>query len=112
MRSISLREANRFFRRNCSCIPFFPRAPKAHSDHASRIRKDDVAVKGTERTPLLPVSSDAEMSRELAAAVVEYPDLPDRLKVHKENAYWHFLSLEFNQAAIVVRFAKLLGFQA
>lgn len=58
---------------------------------------------------ILPASSDPEMSRALAATIVRYLDLPDRLKMHKENAYRHFLSREFNQGAIDVRFARLLG---
>jgi hypothetical protein len=49
------------------------------------------------------------MSREMAAAVTQYLESPDMLKLHKENACRHFLSREFKQTAIDARFAELLG---
>ena len=58
---------------------------------------------------IVPAASDTEMSRDLVAAVVRYLDSPEHLAAHKENAYHYFLSRDFNQAAIDVRFAKLLG---
>ena len=58
---------------------------------------------------ILPATSDIEMSRQLSAAVVEYLENPDRLQTHKQAAYRHFQSRNFNQDAISVRFAELLG---
>ena len=54
-------------------------------------------------------SSDIEMSREATAAIMEYLESPDVLKVHQENAYRHFQSRDFKQATIDARFAELLG---
>jgi glycosyltransferase involved in cell wall biosynthesis len=58
---------------------------------------------------ILSATSDVEMGRELSAAVVRYLETPDRLKEHKENAYRHFQSREFDQDAIDARFTELLG---
>src|SRR5258708_5894467 len=58
---------------------------------------------------VLSATSDIDMSRELSVAVIGYLETPERLKEHKENAYRHFRSKEFNQDAIDARFAKLLG---
>jgi glycosyltransferase involved in cell wall biosynthesis len=61
---------------------------------------------------ILPATSDTEMSRQLSAAVVEYLENPDRLQAHKQAAYRHFQSRDFNQDAISVRFAELLGIRS
>jgi glycosyltransferase involved in cell wall biosynthesis len=58
---------------------------------------------------VLHASTDAEMGREMATAVIKYLDSPDILRMHKENAYRHFLSREFKQQSIDTRFAELLG---
>ena len=58
---------------------------------------------------ILHTSTDAEMGREMATAVVEYLESPDILKMHGANAYRHFLSREFKQHSIDTRFAELLG---
>jgi glycosyltransferase involved in cell wall biosynthesis len=54
-------------------------------------------------------SSETEMSREATAAIMEYLESPDVLKIHQENAYRHFQSRNFKQVAIDARFAELLG---
>jgi glycosyltransferase involved in cell wall biosynthesis len=58
---------------------------------------------------ILSATSDIEMSRELSAAVVRYLENPHRLQEHKQAAYRHFQSREFNQDTITARFAELLG---
>ena len=58
---------------------------------------------------ILSATSDVEMSRELSAAIVDYLENPDRLKQHKQAAYQHFRSRDFNQQASVARFTELLG---
>jgi glycosyltransferase involved in cell wall biosynthesis len=58
---------------------------------------------------ILSATSDIDMSRELSAAVVQYLEIPGRLKQHKEAAYRYFESREFNQRAITARFVELLG---
>ena len=58
---------------------------------------------------ILSGTSDIEMSRELSAAIVGYLENPDRLKQHKQAAYRHFQSRDFNQQASVARFTELLG---
>jgi glycosyltransferase involved in cell wall biosynthesis len=58
---------------------------------------------------ILPIASDSEMCREMCAAVERYLNTPARLAAHKEAAYRHFQSREFNQYAVVVRFTELLG---
>ena len=49
------------------------------------------------------------MSRELSSAIVGYLENPDLLKQHKQAAYRHFQSRDFNQQACVARFVELLG---
>jgi glycosyltransferase involved in cell wall biosynthesis len=61
---------------------------------------------------ILSATSDVEMSRQLSAAVVGYLETPGRLREHKQAAYRHFRSRDFNQDAIAVRFAELLGIQS
>lgn len=58
---------------------------------------------------ILSATSDAEMRRQLAGAIVGYLESPNLLNQHKQAAYRHFQSREFNQAAIADRFTKLLG---
>jgi glycosyltransferase involved in cell wall biosynthesis len=58
---------------------------------------------------ILPASPDIEMSRELCAAIVRYLETPDLLGEHKQAAYRHFQSREFNQNAIAAQFSVLLG---
>jgi glycosyltransferase involved in cell wall biosynthesis len=58
---------------------------------------------------ILSATSDSEMSREMAAAVVRYVDSPARLSAHKHAAYRRFQSREFDQGAVVARFIELLG---
>jgi glycosyltransferase involved in cell wall biosynthesis len=58
---------------------------------------------------ILHTSTDADMSREMATAVIKYLESPDILRMHSENAYRHFLSREFKQDRIDTRFAELLG---
>lgn len=58
---------------------------------------------------ILPIASDSEMCREMCAAVERYLNTPARLAAHREAAYRHFQSREFNQYAVVVRFTELLG---
>jgi len=61
---------------------------------------------------ILSATSDTEMRRELSGAIVGYLESPDLLKEHKQAAYRHFQSREFNQPAIADRFTKLLGVPA
>jgi glycosyltransferase involved in cell wall biosynthesis len=61
---------------------------------------------------ILSATSDIDMSRELSAAVVQYLEIPGRLKEHKEAAYRYFESREFGQRAITARFVELLGNQS
>ena len=61
---------------------------------------------------ILSATSDIDMSRQLSAAVVGYLETPSRLQAHKQAAYRHFQSRDFNQDAIAVRFAELLGVQS
>jgi glycosyltransferase involved in cell wall biosynthesis len=58
---------------------------------------------------ILSATSDIDMSRDLSAAVVQYLEIPGRLKQHKEAAYRYFESREFGQRAITARFVELLG---
>jgi glycosyltransferase involved in cell wall biosynthesis len=58
---------------------------------------------------ILSATSDIDMSRELSAAVVQYLEIPGRLKEHKEAAYRYFESREFGERAITARFVELLG---
>ena len=58
---------------------------------------------------VLSGTSDIEMSRELSSAIVGYLENPDLLKQHKQAAYRHFQSRDFNQQACVARFVELLG---
>jgi glycosyltransferase involved in cell wall biosynthesis len=60
---------------------------------------------------ILSAAPDIEMSRQLSAAVVGYLEFPDRLQEHKQAAYHHFQSRDFNQDAVALRFAELLGSQ-
>lgn len=75
------------------------------SDHPGCLEAVEDGVTGK----ILPTSTDSEMSREMAMAVIEYLESPDRLQTHKENAYRHFLSRDFKQDRIDTRFAELLG---
>lgn len=61
---------------------------------------------------IVSATSDAEMRRELSGAIVGYLESPNLLNEHKQAAYRHFLSREFNQVAIADRFTKLLGVPA
>ena len=61
---------------------------------------------------ILSATSDADMRRELSGAIVRYLEDPGLLNAHKQAAYQHFQSREFNQAAIADRFTKLLGVPA
>jgi glycosyltransferase involved in cell wall biosynthesis len=58
---------------------------------------------------ILSATSDTEMTRELSRAIMRYLESPNLLKEHKEAAYRHFRSREFNQVSIADRFTKLLG---
>ena len=58
---------------------------------------------------ILSATSDAEMRRELSGAIVRYLEDPELLTAHKQAAYRHFQSRQFNQLAITDRFTKLLG---
>jgi glycosyltransferase involved in cell wall biosynthesis len=75
------------------------------SDHPGcrKIVKDGITGQ------ILSAASDIDMSRELSAAVVQYLEIPGRLKEHKEAAYRCFESREFGQRAITARFVELLG---
>jgi hypothetical protein len=63
-----------------------------------------------------PLLEDVHMRREhhdlgllhVRLAVVRYLESSDLLKEHKQAAYRHFQSREFNQVAIADRFTKLL----
>jgi glycosyltransferase involved in cell wall biosynthesis len=61
---------------------------------------------------ILRIASDSEMCREMSAAIELYLDTPARLAAHKEAAYRRFQSRQFNQEAVVFRFAELLGANA
>lgn len=61
---------------------------------------------------ILSATSDAEMRQQLSHAIVRYLENPNLLKQHRQAAYRHFQSREFNQAAIADRFIKLLGVPA
>jgi glycosyltransferase involved in cell wall biosynthesis len=58
---------------------------------------------------IVSATSDIEMSRQLSAAVIRYLEFPNLLREHKQAAYRHFRSRDFNQDAVAVRFAELLG---
>ncbi|MBR0781089.1 glycosyltransferase [Bradyrhizobium iriomotense] len=58
---------------------------------------------------ILSATSDADMRRELSAAIVGYLENPDLLKQHKQAAYRHFRSRQFDQTAVADRFTELLG---
>lgn len=61
---------------------------------------------------ILSATSDAEMRQELSAAIVGYLERPDLLKEHKQAAYRHFRSRQFDQTAVADRFTELLGVPA
>jgi len=61
---------------------------------------------------ILPATSDGDMRQQLSDAILGYLERPDLLKTHKQAAYRHFRSRQFDQAAVADRFTELLGVPA
>jgi glycosyltransferase involved in cell wall biosynthesis len=66
-----------------------------------------IVVEG-ETGQILHGRSDAEMARELSAAVLRYLDAPELLDRHKHAAYEHFRLGGFSEDTVVKRFCDLL----